>query len=142
MKVLKTNAVFPAFYAVEKREDGTLAITREYVRGAQGAWVADGKPANNAGWLINGKGVVKANADNVYVLLNYLNCRNWGAWGQLPRMSVGYSCNQYDCDGRTATTIILDRPIIVDGESGTRFEIGAPHGYLRNYRRIVPDSNL
>jgi len=77
------------------------------------------------------------NADSVYVLLRYLNSKNWGSW-VLPAMTIGYSCHQYDCDGRMATTIKLDEPIRVAGEEGTMFQYGAPRGHLAKYRRTVP----
>ena len=74
---------------------------------------------------------IEATIDNIKSLLRYLNSENWGTW-QLPKMSVGYSCNQYGCDGKTATTIILDEP--VDGN--TRYVFGAPVGHLNGYTRI------
>lgn len=86
--------------------------------------------------LFEGVDVVETRAETVYVLLRYLNTRNWGVWS-LPKMTVGYRCNQYDCDGRTATTIMLDRPISVGGKMGTRFVYGAPVGHLMEYERIV-----
>lgn len=52
-------------------------------------------------------------------------------------MTIGYSCHQYNCDGKTATTIKLDRPIMVYDEPGTMFEVGAPIGYLTKYRSIL-----
>lgn len=83
--------------------------------------------------------VTETTADSVYILLRKLHGANWGSW-ELPRMTIGYTCNQYDCDGRTATTIKLDRPIVVNGEAGTMFQIGAPAGHLTKYRRIWPDN--
>ena len=52
-------------------------------------------------------------------------------------MTIGYQCNQYDCDGKMATTIKLDEPIMVAGEMGTMFQYGAPRGHLTKYERIV-----
>lgn len=83
--------------------------------------------------------VTETNADSVYVLLRKLNSENWGGW-ELPKMTIGYTCNQYDCDGKTATTIKLDSPIIVNDEEGTMFQYGAPVGHLRKYRRIAPEN--
>ena len=79
--------------------------------------------------------VTETNAKTVYALLRYLNTQNWGLW-HLPKMTIGYQCNQYDCDGKTATTIILDEPIKVAGEMGTMFEYGAPFGHLNKYKPI------
>ena len=86
--------------------------------------------------LFSDKDIVETNAKSVYVLLRYLNTKNWGTW-RLPKMTIGYQCNQYDCDGKTATTIKLDQPIKVAGEMGTRFVYGAPRGHLEKYERIV-----
>lgn len=83
--------------------------------------------------------ITETNADSVYVLLKYLNDINWGVW-QLPTMTIGYSCHQYDCDGKQATTIKLDEPIKVGDEEGTMFQVGAPRGHLSHYRRIIPDN--
>lgn len=79
---------------------------------------------------------VETTAESLYVLLRYLNTQNWGLW-RLPAMTVGYQCNQYDCDGKTATTIRLDRPVMVGGRLGTQFQYGAPHGHLAKYDHIV-----
>lgn len=79
--------------------------------------------------------VTETNEETVGALLRHLNLRNWGFWS-LPKMTIGYACHQYNCDGKTATTIKLDSPIIVCGEEGTMFEVGAPNGLLTNYRRI------
>lgn len=75
--------------------------------------------------------VIEATTDNIKSLLRYLNSMNWGTW-QLPKMSVGYSCNQYGSDGKTATTIILDEPVA----GNTRYVFGAPVGHLNGYTRI------
>ena len=79
--------------------------------------------------------VTETNAKSVYTLLRYLNTQNWGGW-TLPKMTIGYACHQYDCDGKIATTIKLDKPIRVAGEEGTWFQYGAPHRHLMKYRRI------
>ena len=86
--------------------------------------------------LFDGVDVVGTTAKTVYALLRYLNTVNWGTWS-LPKMSIGYTCNQYDCDGRTATTIKLDEPILVGGSMGKQFVYGAPRGHLMRYERIV-----
>ena len=84
--------------------------------------------------VFNG-GTIETTVENIRILLRYLNDINWGVW-QLPPMTIGYSCNQYDCDGKTATTIKLDRPIEYRGEKVTQFQYGAPSGHLRGYCRI------
>lgn len=193
-KIFRTKRVI---YRVEKNENGTLDIYREYFSlKNMDSWQHDGRKFDNAGSLIITAGgidgmlsqcedvenleemiaqmnVVKAeirakakaererqatekasmaeteyqrlfgvhdlvetNAKTVYILLRYLNNKNWGTWN-LPKMTIGYQCNQYDCDGKTATTIKLDEPISVAGEMGTMFQYGAPRGHLTNYERIV-----
>lgn len=86
--------------------------------------------------LFDGVDVVTTKAETVYVLLRYLNAKNWGTW-QLPKMTIGYQCNQYDCDGKIATTIKLDHPISVNGKKGTMFVYGAPSRHLTEYERIT-----
>lgn len=73
--------------------------------------------------------------ENIRILLLYLNDKNWGAW-ELPAMEIGYTCNQYDCDGRIATTITLDRRIDYRGRKEKRFVVGAPRGHLSKYQRL------
>ena len=79
--------------------------------------------------------VTECNKENIYLLLRHLNKINWGVWN-LPKMSIGYSCNQYNCNGVTATTIKLDKPIEYGDEMIDKFVYGAPHGYLSNYVQI------
>jgi hypothetical protein len=79
--------------------------------------------------------VTETTAETVCVLLRYLNTKNLGSW-QLPKMTIGYVCNQYDCDGRTATTIKLDQPIPYGDEMVSQFQFGAPRGHLVKYHAI------
>lgn len=78
---------------------------------------------------------IATNIAAISIILRYLNTQNWGGWN-LPAMAIGYRCNQYDCDGVMATTMILDEPIEVDGEMVSRFVFGAPRGHLVNYYRV------
>lgn len=78
---------------------------------------------------------VESTPHNIYVLLSFLNTQNWGMWN-LPKMTIGYKCNQYDCDGKQATTIILDKPILYKGEMLSHFQVGAPRGHLTQYARL------
>ncbi|MBR1377944.1 MAG: hypothetical protein IJ557_02315 [Bacteroidaceae bacterium] len=80
--------------------------------------------------------VVESNKYTIRILLHYLNTINWGVWPELPCMTIGYTCNQYDCDGTQATAIKLDRPIEYAGEMVSMFQTGAPHGHLMKYYRI------
>ena len=71
------------------------------------------------------------------IVLRYLNTINWGGW-ELPKMTIGYICNQYDCEGKIATTMKLDESIKLyedDNETGYMFQVGAPVGHLTKYRR-------
>lgn len=78
---------------------------------------------------------IEVNLANLRIVLAYLNTQNWGSW-ELPQMSIGYRCNQYACDGKIATTIILDSPIDYYGAPQTKFVYGAPRGHLSNYHRL------
>jgi hypothetical protein len=81
---------------------------------------------------------IPATISNLRTLLLHLNEQNWGAW-ELPRLSIGYSANQYDCDGIIATTIRLDNPIS-DEELGINnermFKVGGKRGHLEQYQRL------
>lgn len=80
-------------------------------------------------------GIIPTTYENIGIVLRYLNTVNWGVW-ELPKMTIGYSCHQYDCDGRTASTMKLDKAIeIYEGEKESMFQVGAPHGHLTKYRR-------
>lgn len=79
--------------------------------------------------------------ENIGIILRYLNTKNWGGW-DLPKMTIGYACHQYDCDGKTASTMTLDEPINIseDADSSemvSKFQVGAPHGHLTQYRRCI-----
>lgn len=80
-------------------------------------------------------GVIAVTIDNLRIVMQYLQRHNWGSWS-LPKMSIGYSANQYDCDGKIAVTIKLDKPIDYYGDMVSDFEYGAPHGHLTKYRKI------
>lgn len=77
---------------------------------------------------------IPATYENIAIVLRWLNTQNWGTW-TLPALSIGYSAQQYDCDGKIATTITLNRPIYVGGEPVSKFVHGAPHGHLLKYQR-------
>ena len=79
--------------------------------------------------------VTESTPDNIYILLRYLNTVNWGVW-RLPKMTIGYACHQHDCEGRTATTIKLDKPINYWDKPETMFVYGNPRGYLEKYSKI------
>ena len=78
---------------------------------------------------------IESNFENIATVLKYLNTKNWGGW-TLPTMTIGYTCNQYDCNGKTATTMKLDTPIEVDKRMIDKFVFGAPVGHLTKYKRI------
>ena len=79
--------------------------------------------------------VVETTPKTIYILLSYLNDISWGSW-VLPKMSIGYRCNQFDCDGKQATTITLDKAIDYDGRPTRCFEVGAPIRHLMRYRKL------
>lgn len=80
--------------------------------------------------------IVDATINNIYTIMRYMRITNWGLW-RLPTLSQGYSFHQYDCDGRTAVTITLDKGIITeDGKLVRKLQYGAPMGHLNNYTNI------
>lgn len=78
-------------------------------------------------------GVIETTPGNLAIVMRYLNTQDLASWN-LPRMSIGYSANKYDCDGKAAVTIKLDEPM--PGDDETMFELGAPDGHLSEYRRV------
>lgn len=79
---------------------------------------------------------VPATIANITAILRYYKMQ--GFVGDLLPMDIGYSCNDYDCDGKYAVAIKLERPITYneDGEQSDRFVCGAPRGHLTKYTRI------
>lgn len=80
-------------------------------------------------------GITESTIENITILLRYLNSVNWGTW-HLPKMTIGYTCNQYDCNGKKATTIILNTPINYYGEMLTKFVIGGGPRHLMDYTQL------
>lgn len=82
--------------------------------------------------------VIPATVQNIRTVLIELNSHNWGTW-QLPKLSIGYSAHQYDCEGVKATTITLDKPIF-DRNHGVanerKFKVGGKPGHLINYHSL------
>lgn len=107
------------------------------------AWDAERKERFEALLASCGGGVIPSTPENVATVLHYLNTMNWGGW-TLPKMSIGYTANQYDCDGHQATTMTLDEPINMAEYYGmdedtclaSKFQTGAPHGHLTKYHRL------
>ena len=79
--------------------------------------------------------VTESSPENIYILLRYLNTINWGIW-RLPKMTIGYACHQYNCDGKTATSIKLDTPITYWDKPESMFVYGNPRGFLEKYSKI------
>lgn len=75
--------------------------------------------------------VIPSTLENIRIVLQYLNEENWGSWS-LPKMSIGYAAHQYDCDGKIAATITLNKP--VDGS--LKFKVGGKIGHLNKYRAL------
>ena len=82
--------------------------------------------------LAKSNGVIETTYENICIVLAFLNTCNWGSWN-LPTMTIGGSFNQYDCDGKQATTLTLNQAIDVDGEMISKFVFGAPRGHLTKY---------
>lgn len=79
--------------------------------------------------------ITETTIENITLLLYYLNSINWGTW-RLPKMTIGYTCNQYMCDGKKATTIILDKPIEYNGKMLTKFVVGGGPRHLTGYTQL------
>lgn len=75
--------------------------------------------------------IIPATMDNIELIIAWLNRQNWGAWS-LPKMSIGYSAQQYDCDGKQVTVMKFDKKI--DGEN--MFKTPAPKRHLEKYQTI------
>jgi len=75
---------------------------------------------------------IEVTQENLIKVLYGLNQMNWGSW-TLPTMTIGYSAHQYDCDGKTATTINLDQPINIDGQMISKFKTATNRGHLNEY---------
>lgn len=74
---------------------------------------------------------IPATMANIELVIAWLSRQNWGGWS-LPKMSIGYSAAQYDCDGKMVTTMKFDKK--VDG--GNMFKTPAPKGHLEKYQTI------
>lgn len=79
--------------------------------------------------------VIDTTPENLTILMRYLQTVNWGMW-KLPKMSQGYTANQYNCDGKIAVTIILDQGIESDGKIIRKMQYGAPNGHLSEYAKV------
>lgn len=120
--------------AVEDIKQHVQSMNAE--RKASARWAAeDNMKAKEAFEAAFSQEVTEATPENISTLLRYLNTVNWGVWN-LPKMTVGYVCHQYDCDGRTATTIKLDTPVMFFEKPETMFVYGNPRGHLANYTKI------
>lgn len=75
---------------------------------------------------------IEVTKENLTKVLYGLNQMNWGTWN-LPQMSIGYSAHQFDCNGKTATTIKLDTPINIDGQMISKFKTSTSRGHLEGY---------
>lgn len=78
---------------------------------------------------------IQANEDNIRLIARYLNAHNWGSWN-LPKLNISYKANQYNCNGKIATTIVLNEPIEFYGEMESKFVYNAPNGHLNQYQRL------
>lgn len=68
---------------------------------------------------------------NLKIVLRYIL-----ATDNRPSMTVGYSANIYDCDGKIAVGMKLDEPIVVAGEKITKIGYKIPRGHLTQYSNI------
>lgn len=111
----------------EDRLSESAALKEKYEAKRAAEWAA-----------IKDLAVIPATVDNIRIVLNHLNGSNWGGWN-LPKMSIGYSAHQYDCDGIMAATITLDKPISCEDMGITnqkKFMVGGKSGHLVKYQRL------
>ena len=79
---------------------------------------------------------IDATRDNLYTLMRYLRTIPLSQW-QLPKLSQGYTANQYDCEGKIAVTITLNQGLLTDDlKIIKKLQYGAPMGHLTNYTNI------
>lgn len=79
---------------------------------------------------------IDATRDNLYALMRYLRTIPLSQW-QLPKLSQGYTVNQYDCEGKIAVTILLSEGLLSDDlKIIKKLQYGAPMGHLTNYTNI------
>ena len=84
----------------------------------------------------NGETKVECNEENVSTLLRYLNTLPPFGWATLPYMTIGYTVSSYNCGGRQATAIVLDKAIEFAGKLTRHIVISAPRRYLVKYTHI------
>jgi len=79
--------------------------------------------------------VDNATVEQLAGLARDLNLQNWGSW-TLPNFKFAYSANQYDCEGKVATTITLDVAISNEDyeiNKERKFKVGGKKGHLVKY---------
>ena len=102
----------------------------------ENAAIQEKRAEENYNKLLNDcDGIIPVTAENLTIVMKYLSYQNLGIW-KLPRMSQGYSAHQYDCNGKTVVTILLDKGIMSDGKLYKAIQYGAPRGYLLKYMPV------
>lgn len=102
----------------------------------ENAAIQEKRAEENYNKLLNDSdGIIPVTAENLTIAMKYLSYQNMGTW-KLPKMSQGYSANQYDCNGRTVVTIMLDKGIMSEGKLYKAIQYGAPRGYLLKYMPV------
>lgn len=85
--------------------------------------------------LASSPGGIETNIHNLHIVGAYLCTVNSGVW-ELPRMTIGYSAHQYDCDGHISVTFQLDEPIEYRGTPTTKLVFNAPLAHLTSYQHF------
>lgn len=91
---------------------------------------------NEAWEVIKDMKPIPSTIENITAMLRYFRLHGVG---ELPMMTIGYSCNEYDCGGkRPAVAVKLDEAIVVneDGEMSDRIVYGAAPRHLGKYYHI------
>lgn len=99
-------------------------------------WKEVEKERTNAWNAIKSLETIPSTIENVKLVLQHLNSQNWGSWS-LPKMSIGYSANQFDCEGKIASTMKLDKGISNEFITNEKmFKIGGKRGHLNKYQSL------
>lgn len=133
---VKTEKTFLEYLKSQEKDEKSIferirVARKKSAEGKKNKDLLDLEEAKNSYLQLVGKGKINVTEENLKIVMNYLRRVNWGGWS-LPAMDIGYSANQYDCDGKIAVTVTLDKPL----NGVKKFQMGAPRGHLEKYKRI------
>ena len=119
------------FHMLRKLRNEAKSLAR-----AENAAIQEKRAEENYNRLLKDcDGIIPVTAENLTTVMKYLSYQNMGIW-KLPRMSQGYSAHQYNCNGKTIVTIMLDKGIMSEGVLYKALQYGAPMGFLSKYAPV------